>query len=146
MDVRGWGGSTRPAAMAAAPEAALPAVLAADAVADIAAVVATIRARHGGVCVALVGWATGGYWVGMYAAAHGEAVARLATLNALYGVAAPWTLQAALEDRPRHLASPSSISIALSAAATRWWPRLSSFSPRQRRHTSETAAASAAAR
>lgn len=104
MDVRGWGGSTRPPALSVDPTGAPPAVLSAEAVSDVAAVVAALRARHSGARVALVGWATGGHWAGMYAAAHPDAVARLVMLNALYGVAAPWSLQTSMEDRPGSLA------------------------------------------
>ena len=50
--------------------------------------------------IALVGWATGGHWAGMYAAKHPEAVDRLVMLNTLYGTRAPWSLNDALEDSP----------------------------------------------
>lgn len=101
MDVRGWGGSTRPPALAAPPAANPPAVTSAEAVADISAVVAEVRRRHGGVRVALFGWATGGHWAGMFAAREPAAVGHLVMLNALYGATGPWSLRAALEDPAR---------------------------------------------
>lgn len=104
LDLRGWGHSTRPPALSAPPDNAPPAVRSAEALVDLSAVVAAIRARHGGAKVSLVGWATGGHWAGMYAAARPETVAHLVTINALYGVAAPWSLQKALESSPGHLA------------------------------------------
>jgi pimeloyl-ACP methyl ester carboxylesterase len=106
MDVRGWGRSTRPPALAAPPEANPPAVGSDEAVVDIAAAVAAIRARHRGAPVALVGWATGGHWAGMYAAGHPGDVSHLVMLNALYGTPGAWALRAGLEDpaRPGELA------------------------------------------
>ena len=100
LDVRGWGRSTRPAAMEAPPEANEPLVGSAEAVRDIAAVVARIRSqRHS--AVALVGWATGGHWAGMYAATHADDVSHLVMLNAMYGTPGPWSLRAGLEDADR---------------------------------------------
>jgi pimeloyl-ACP methyl ester carboxylesterase len=67
IDVRGWGRSSRPAALDAPPQANPPAVGSDEAVRDIAAVVDWVRAhRHRP--VAVLGWATGGHWAGMYAA------------------------------------------------------------------------------
>src|SRR5262245_63440163 len=113
IDIRGWGASTRPPALAADPVAHPPAVSSDEAVRDIAAAVEEIRRRHGGRAIALVGWATGGHWVGMYAAKHTAAVDRLVLLNTLYGTRAPWTLNDAVED------SPGRFSAAIGAYALR---------------------------
>ena len=60
IDVRGWGRSSRPAALGAPPQANPPAVGSDEAVRDIAAVVDWVRAhRHRP--VAVLGWATGGH-------------------------------------------------------------------------------------
>ncbi|MEI2578539.1 hypothetical protein [Mastigocladopsis repens] len=48
-----------------------------------------IRQREQGQKVALVGWATGGHWAGMYTGSNNEKVSHLVMLNSLYGVNAP---------------------------------------------------------
>lgn len=96
VDVRGFGGSTKPAAMDQPPEASAPLVTSDEAVRDIAAAITWIASR-GHPKVALVGWATGGHWAGMYAAKHPEHVAKLVMLNALYGVEAPWPMRDKLQ-------------------------------------------------
>src|SRR5262249_42078893 len=55
MDVRGYGGSTRPPGMDAAPEHRAPLVRSDEAVRDLASVAAWIRARTGKKQVAVVG-------------------------------------------------------------------------------------------
>ena len=85
MDVRGYGRSTRPAAMTAPPAGERPLVNSHEAVRDIDAVVRSIAARTGSQQVALLGWATGGQWAGMYASLHPERISHLVLLNALYG-------------------------------------------------------------
>lgn len=102
IDIRGWGDSTRPRELASDPSEHPPIVSSEEAVHDIGAAVDAIRRRHRGKAIALVGWATGGHWAGMYTATHAEAVAKLVLLNTLYGTRAPWTFKAALEDAPGH--------------------------------------------
>lgn len=86
MDARGYGRSTRPPALSQPPEANPPAVRSDAVVRDVAAVVDGIRRRSGGGGgVALLGWATGGHWLGQYAAAHPDKVNRLILYNTLYG-------------------------------------------------------------
>jgi pimeloyl-ACP methyl ester carboxylesterase len=97
MDVRGWGGSTRPPALEAPPGDNRPAVRSDEAARDIAAVVAAMRVATGHTQVALLGWATGGHWSALYAARHPDAVSHLVMLNSLYGVDAPWGMRAAFE-------------------------------------------------
>jgi pimeloyl-ACP methyl ester carboxylesterase len=100
VDLRGWGRSTRPAALDAPPDANPPAVTSDVAMRDLAATVAWIRGREHR-AIAVVGWATGGHWAGMYAASHPDDVSHLVMLNALYGTPGPWTLRAGLEDPER---------------------------------------------
>jgi pimeloyl-ACP methyl ester carboxylesterase len=114
IDVRGWGHSTRPAILDAAPDANPPAVGSDEAVRDIGALVAWIRARRHR-AVAVVGWATGGHWAGMYAATQPDAVSHLVMLNAIYGTPAAWSLRARLEDPDR----PGELSRSLGAYALR---------------------------
>lgn len=114
IDVRGWGRSTRPAALDAPPETNPPAVGSDEAVRDIHAVVAWLAA-HGHPAVAIMGWATGGHWAGMYAAAHPDGVSHLVMLNALYGTPGPWAIRARLEDPER----PGQLSASLGAYSLR---------------------------
>ena len=117
MDVRGFGNSTfrpkwfgrlrrasstRPASMNQPIERCPPAVSSEEAVRDISAVVDWIRTRQVGERVALVGWATGGHWAGMYTSRNNDKVSHLVMLNSLYGVNAPWEYREKFEapDRP----------------------------------------------
>jgi len=99
IDIRGWGGSTRPVQLEHAPEKYSPAVSSEEAVRDIAAVVEFICDRLGVKTVALIGWASGGHWAGMYASRYPHRVSGLVLLNSLYGVAAPWSMRSAFEDK-----------------------------------------------
>ncbi|AGC47094.1 alpha/beta hydrolase fold protein [Myxococcus stipitatus DSM 14675] len=83
MDARGYGGSTRPAAMSA-PATGRPLVSSHEVVQDVHAVVTWVKKRTRQSRVALLGWATGGHWLGMYASLHPEEVSHLVILNALY--------------------------------------------------------------
>jgi pimeloyl-ACP methyl ester carboxylesterase len=85
MDLRGYGRSTRPPEMSRPPEAHPPLVRSVEAVRDVDAVVAWIVQRTGSPRVDLVGWATGGHWLGFYATLHPERVGHLVLLNSLYG-------------------------------------------------------------
>jgi len=84
MDVRGYGGSTRPQKMSH-PPGPEPLVKSHEVVRDIGAVAAAVRARTGATRVAMLGWATGGHWAGMYASLHPEEISHLVILNSLYG-------------------------------------------------------------
>ena len=123
IDVRGWGRSSRPAALEAPPQANPPAVGSDEAVRDIAAVVDWVRAhRHRP--VAVFGWATGGHWAGMFAARHPDAVSHLVMLNALYGTPGAWSMRARLEesDRPGRLSdSLGAYSLRTAAGLVQNW-------------------------
>ncbi|MGK5673291.1 alpha/beta fold hydrolase [Micromonospora sp. URMC 106] len=87
MDARGYGRSTRPPELSQ-PTAVNPPAVRSDAVVrDVAAAVDLIAARNprNGGRVALLGWATGGHWLGQYAAAHPHRVSHLVLYNTLYG-------------------------------------------------------------
>jgi len=101
LDVRGWGRSTRPTSFNQPPEDSPPSVSSEEAVQDIGAVVDWIRARNQDQRVALLGWATGGHWAGMYTSQNNSKVSHLVMLNSLYGVDAPWELREVFED-PAH--------------------------------------------
>ncbi|AWT56491.1 alpha/beta hydrolase [Mycolicibacterium smegmatis] len=87
MDARGYGGSSRPAEMDGDPGTGRPLVRSNEVVEDIHAVVEHVAATTGAERVALVGWATGGHWAGMYAATHPDRVSHLVIYNSLYGAA-----------------------------------------------------------
>ncbi len=100
LSVRGWERSTRPRALEAPADANPPAVSSDEAVRDIGAVIASIQARERGP-VALLGFAVGGHWAGMYASLHPEAVSHLVLLNTIYGTPGAWSMRSMLEDSER---------------------------------------------
>jgi pimeloyl-ACP methyl ester carboxylesterase len=67
------------------PSACSPLVRSTDVVWDIAAVVQEIQARTGAAAVGLLGWATGGMWVGHYATLFPDRVSHVVFYNSLYG-------------------------------------------------------------
>jgi pimeloyl-ACP methyl ester carboxylesterase len=77
VDVRGYGASTRPAAMSEAPDRNPPVATLAEAVEDIDAAVDFIRRRRHVDKVGLIGWSWGTVIMGRYAATRGEKVDRL---------------------------------------------------------------------
>lgn len=77
MDVRGYGGSTRPAAMDADPKLNAPLADTAEASRDVAAAVAHVLAATKAPRVDLVGWSWGTALAGGYAAEHPDRVERL---------------------------------------------------------------------
>lgn len=83
MDARGYGGSTRPGQDGS--QAGEPLGRSEDIVTDLGAVVEAVEARTGSERVALLGWATGGHWAGMYASRNPGAVTHLIVYNSLYG-------------------------------------------------------------
>jgi pimeloyl-ACP methyl ester carboxylesterase len=92
MDIRGYGESTRPAAMAEPPDGIPPIVRSTDAVRDIGAVVDLIRTRTGRSRVSIFGWAVGGQWAGFYTTLQARKIDHLIMLNALYGADTPQPL------------------------------------------------------
>ncbi|HEX5505580.1 MAG TPA: alpha/beta fold hydrolase [Thermomicrobiales bacterium] len=85
LDARGYGGSTRPPAMAEPPDGRPPLVRSSEVVHDLAAAVEWVCQRLGAPGVALLGWATGGHWAGHYATLHPRRVRALIFDNTLYG-------------------------------------------------------------
>ncbi|MEM8808620.1 MAG: alpha/beta fold hydrolase [Cyanobacteria bacterium P01_G01_bin.38] len=98
MNVRGWEHSSRPAALDTSANSNSPAVTSEEAVRDIGAVVDWICDRTRQCQIALVGWATGGHWAGLYTSQNNDLVSHLVMLNSLYGVNAPWALTERFED------------------------------------------------
>jgi len=77
VDVRGYGRSSRPAAMDAPPEANPPFATTAEARADVMAAVSYIRKRRGVERLCLIGWSWGCATMGSFAALRPELVERL---------------------------------------------------------------------
>ncbi|MDB9526259.1 alpha/beta fold hydrolase [Oscillatoria sp. CS-180] len=98
MNVRGWERSTRPSVLAEPADHNPPAVTSEEAVRDVSAVIDWIRDRTEQPQVALIGWATGGHWAGMYTTRRNDSVSHLIMLNSLYGVDAPWPLTERFEN------------------------------------------------
>ncbi len=85
MDVRGYGRSTRPPRMSEPPVPGAPLVRASDAIEDIGTIVDWIRARTKAPAVAIVGWAVGGHWSGLFATRYPAKVAALVLHSTMYG-------------------------------------------------------------
>lgn len=84
VDVRGYGGSTRPPAMNGLPDGKPPVTPAATAVADLAAAVDFV-CRHRGIDgTGLLGHSWGGSIAGAYASSHPHHVAKLALVAPLW--------------------------------------------------------------
>ncbi len=98
MDVRGFGNSTKPAALDSTDAKAPPAVSSDEAVKDVSAVVNWILRRSRESKAALAGLGAGGLWAALYTAKNSDKVSHLVLLNALYGVKAPWKPRRAFED------------------------------------------------
>ncbi|GAB3672412.1 alpha/beta hydrolase [Salinisphaera aquimarina] len=84
LDVRGYGASTRPAALDAPPRDNKPFARAESAVADITDCVATIRERTGVETIDIVGWSWGTMTSGMYAASQPGSINRLVLFAPVY--------------------------------------------------------------
>lgn len=77
VDIRGYGGSTRPVAGSASAGAAGPIATLAEAMDDVDAAVEFIRRRRNVDRIQLIGWSWGTAVAGRYAATHGHKVDRL---------------------------------------------------------------------
>jgi pimeloyl-ACP methyl ester carboxylesterase len=86
VDVRGYGRSTRPAAMGQPANANPPFADTADAVKDVGAAVEFILKRRGASKINLVGWSWGTAIMGTYAAQNNAKVQRLVLYAPLYAM------------------------------------------------------------
>lgn len=126
LDLRGWGDSSRPAALDQPASANEPAVSSEEACRDITAVADWAAARYDTDQIDLFGWATGGHWAGMWTARNPDRVSRLAVLNALYGVNASWSMHDAFadpDDPSRFTLAIGAYSIRDAVSLTRAWNR-----------------------
>jgi pimeloyl-ACP methyl ester carboxylesterase len=96
MDVRGWGKSSRPAALSEAPEKNSPLVSMQEAASDVATVIRWIANASKRNDLQLFGWATGGTWCA-YALANDTALQKkigsLVLLNTMYAAKGAWELR-----------------------------------------------------
>ena len=97
VDLRGYGQSTRPAAMSDPPEKNEPFARAAEVVGDIGDAVDFILERTGADKVNLVGWSWGTVTTGMYTAGHNDKVDRLVFYAPIYAEEGPaWVARMAV--------------------------------------------------
>jgi pimeloyl-ACP methyl ester carboxylesterase len=84
LDIRGYGGSTRPAAMSQPPEANPPFARTTDAVRDISAAVdAILKARHAD-RLTLIGWSWGTTTTATYAAQNPQRIEKLILVSPVW--------------------------------------------------------------
>jgi pimeloyl-ACP methyl ester carboxylesterase len=84
VDVRGYGGSTRPAALEGDPQASEPVAVTRDAVHDVSAAVDYIFKRRGVAQVNLIGWSWGTTTMATFAAENPEKVLRLVLFGPIW--------------------------------------------------------------
>jgi len=89
LDIRGYGGSTRPPEMDQPPSANPPIVRAEVAIKDITAAVEYIRKKHEVDKINLLGWSWGTVTTGMYTSRHNEKVNKLILFAPVYSVKHP---------------------------------------------------------
>lgn len=90
LDLRGYGGSTRPPAMSLPPESNPPFARSAEAVRDISAAVDFILARRKATQITLIGWSWGTTTTAAYAAQHPEKLQKLILVSPVWlGVQPP---------------------------------------------------------
>ncbi len=91
MNVRGWEKSTLPSYDFSDSSTVVGSYL--EATEDIHSAITFICEKEKLTKVSIFGWATGGHWAGNYAAKYSDKLANFISLNALYGVKAPWELR-----------------------------------------------------
>ncbi len=126
MDARGYGDSTKPPDLNDPSPTARSSVTATNVARDIDAVVDDILRKQKVKKVALLGWASGGHWLGYYTAKHNNKVSRLIMLNTIYGVNAPWALREYFEapNKPGvYRENPGSLRVATAESLVASWKR-----------------------
>ena len=130
LDIRGYGGSTRPASMSQPPEANVPFARATDAVRDISSAVDFILARQQKKHLTLIGWSWGTTTTAAYAAAHPEYLDALVLVSPVWLGVQPPKYQGAYRTSSRESARAFAIAgipkdrvndIAPLAMFDRWW-------------------------
>lgn len=138
VDIRGYGRSTRPAAMEQPPEANQPFADAREAVRDVAAAVDFILTRRGASTVHLVGWSWGAAVAAQYAAENPAKVERLVLYAPIWLIARAPVYQGAYRTvthdsvRPIYIAgipAPRVEEISPAAWYDHWWRRALDLDP-----------------
>ena len=89
LDIRGYGGSTRPASMSQPPEANAPYARGSEALRDISAAVDFILARRKASRLSVIGWSWGTTTTAAYAAAQPDKVGKLVLVSPVWLGAQP---------------------------------------------------------
>jgi len=89
LDIRGYGGSTRPPEMNQPPTANPPIIRTEEAVRDIVAAIEHILQKHGVKKINLLGWSWGTVTTGMYTALNNEKINKLILFAPVYSVKHP---------------------------------------------------------
>jgi len=110
LDVRGYGGSTRPAAMSEPPEANAPFAGTREAVRDIGAAVDFILRRRGATQLTLIGWSWGTTTTAAFAAEQPAKVGRLVLFAPVWLGVQPPPYQGAYRTSTRESARAFAIS------------------------------------
>ena len=84
LDIRGYGGSTRPSSMSQPPEANPPFARTVDAVRDISAAVDYLLRQHHARSLTLIGWSWGTTTTAAYAAQNPEKVKKLVLVSPVW--------------------------------------------------------------
>lgn len=122
LDVRGYGGSSRPDCMAEAPEAGEPFCRAEDAAVDIADAIAAIRRRAGVSVVDVVAWSWGTMTTACHIANGDAAVRRLVLFAPVYGTKNPaWIDGLSEPGQPNRLRPPGAYRTETQAQADARW-------------------------
>jgi len=100
LDLRGFGGSDRPAEMERPAAEGRPVVRAKDGEADVATAVAHILAATGSSRIDLIGWSFGSVLAAMFSGAHPDLVERLVLLGSMHAFDLPF--MAELFELPGH--------------------------------------------
>jgi len=89
LDFRGFGRSSRPAAMDLPPQDNRPVIRSAESMVDLAAAIAHIRKLRHVDKITLVGWSYGSVIAGKYAAEKSNEVGKLVLLGAMHAFSLP---------------------------------------------------------
>lgn len=131
MDQRGYGRSTRPAAMQAPAEDNPPFARAEDVISDMGDVIDFIRKDSGDERVDLVGWSWGTVTGGMFTARHGDRIDRLVLYAPVYRHDNPaWTEKLADPEAPSKLADVGAYrTVTRTQADERWAAQIDADDP-----------------
>ena len=138
VDVRGYGGSTRPAAMDQEPAANPPFAVTRDAVHDVSAAVEFILKRRGAARLNVIGWSWGTTTMATYAAENPAKVVKLVLFGPVWlaargpqyqGSYRTGTREACARRPPPEFRQERLEEISPTGWYDKWWPILQSTDP-----------------